>query len=187
MIVTPHGSVQNASTERVEEIRILIKKFRIQAYQRLGIRLPVFPGQEIMYSVDTRQLLKEGKLLTLADSRYILLEFMPGTPYSKIYSAVRQMQTTGYIPILAHVERYHVLREEGRLDELIEAGARIQMNYSSVGGSWNNNTAQWCKRQLKNRCVHYLGTDMHKRIWMKNIYGHWYKGMRGESWMTAAR
>ena len=96
-----------------------------------------------MYSVDTRQLLKEGKLLTLADSRYILLEFMPGTPYSKIYSAVRQMQTTGYIPILAHVERYHVLREEGRIDELIEAGARIQMNYSSVGGSWNNNTAQW--------------------------------------------
>ena len=161
MIVTPHGSVQNASTERVEESRSLIKKFRIQAYQRLGIRLPVFPGQEIMYSVDTRQLLKEGKLLTLADSRYILLEFMPGTPYSKIYSAVRQMQTTGYIPILAHVELYHVLHEEGRLDELIEAGARIQMNYSSVGGSWNNNTAQWCKKQLKNRCVHYLGTDMH--------------------------
>lgn len=47
MIVTPHGSVQNASTERVEEIRILIKKFRIQAYQRLGIRLPVFPDRRL--------------------------------------------------------------------------------------------------------------------------------------------
>ena len=70
MIVTPHGSVRNASVERVQEIRTLCKKFRIQAYQRLGVRLPVFPGQEIMYSVDTRQLLKEGKLLTLADSRY---------------------------------------------------------------------------------------------------------------------
>lgn len=73
MIVTPHGSVRNASVERVQEIRTLCKKFRIQAYQRLGVRLPVFPGQEIMYSVDTRQLLKEGKLLTLADSRYVLL------------------------------------------------------------------------------------------------------------------
>ena len=70
-----------------------------------------------MYSVDTRQLLKEGKLLTLADSRYVLLEFLPGTAYSKIFSAVRQMQMAGYVPILAHVERYHVLREEGRLEE----------------------------------------------------------------------
>ena len=117
MIVTPHGSVRNASVERVQEIRTLCKKFRIQAYQRLGVRLPVFPGQEIMYSVDTRQLLKEGKLLTLADSRYVLLEFLPGTAYSKIFSAVRQMQMAGYVPILAHVERYHVLREEGRLEE----------------------------------------------------------------------
>ena len=25
----------------------------------------------------------------------------------------------------------------------------------------NNNTAQWCKRQLKDGLVHYLGTDMH--------------------------
>ena len=45
MIVTPHGSVRNASVERVQEIRTLCKKFRIQAYQRLGVRLPVFPGQ----------------------------------------------------------------------------------------------------------------------------------------------
>lgn len=160
-IVTPHGSVRNASKERVEEIRTLCKKFRLQAYQRLGIRLPVFPGQEIMYSVDTRQLLKEGKLLTLADSRYVLLEFLPGTPYSKIYSAVRQMQMAGYIPILAHVERYHVLREEGRLAELVDAGARIQVNYGSIGGGWNDSTAQWCKRQLKDRLVDFLGTDMH--------------------------
>ena len=161
MIVTPHGSVRNASVERVQEIRTLCKKFKIQAYQRLGVRLPVFPGQEIMYSVDTRQLLKEGKLLTLADSRYVLLEFLPGTAYSKIFSAVRQMQMAGYVPILAHVERYHVLREEGRLEELADTGARIQMNYSSIDGGWNNNTAQWCKRQLKDGLVHYLGTDMH--------------------------
>ena len=54
-----------------------------------------------------------------------------------------------------------MLREEGRLEELADTGARIQMNYSSIDGGWNNNTAQWCKRQLKDGLVHYLGTDMH--------------------------
>ena len=57
--------------------------------------------------------------------------------------------------------RDSVLREEGRLEELADTGARIQMNYSSIDGGWNNNTAQWCKRQLKDGLVHYLGTDMH--------------------------
>ena len=72
------------------------------------------------------KLLKEGKLLTLADSRYVLLEFLPGTAYSKIFSAVRQMEMAGYVPILAHVERYHVLREEGRLEELAGYRARTR-------------------------------------------------------------
>ena len=91
MIVTPHGSVRNASVERVQEIRILIKKFRIQAYQRLGIRLPVFPGQEIMYSVDTRQLLKEGKY-TVSE-----ISFMVGynTPS---YFAARFKKYIGCLP-----------------------------------------------------------------------------------------
>ena len=53
------------------------------------------------------------------------------------------------------------MAEEGRLEELADTGARIQMNYSSIDGGWNNNTAQWCKRQLKDGLVHYLGTDMH--------------------------
>lgn len=78
MIVTPHGSVRNASVERVQEIRTLCKKFRIQAYQRLGVRLPVFPGQEIMYSVDTRQLLKEGKHSDAGRQQICVIGIPPG-------------------------------------------------------------------------------------------------------------
>ena len=95
MIVTPHGSVRNASVERVQEIRTLCKKFRIQAYQRLGVRLPVFPGQEIMYSVDTRQLLKEGKLLTLADSRDADGRLCPNFGTCRKVSCVKRRRQTG--------------------------------------------------------------------------------------------
>ena len=59
MIVTPHGSVRNASVERVQEIRITDARssgFRRISGLEFGFRY--FPGQEIMYSVDTRQLLK---------------------------------------------------------------------------------------------------------------------------------
>lgn len=124
-IVTPHGSARDASRERTEKIRKLCRIFRAKAEQQFDVIFPVFPGQEILYSSDTRRLLDEGKLLTLADTRYVLVEFMPEVPYSTLFAAVRELRMAGYVPILAHVERYHVLREDGRIEELIHDGAKI--------------------------------------------------------------
>lgn len=172
-IVTPHGSARDASHERVTQIRRLCRAFREQAERKMQAghrvtaehkmqtRFPVFPGQEILYSSDVKRLLDEGKLLTLADTRYVLLEFIPSVPYSILYGAVREMRMGGYVPVLAHVERYPVLREGERLAELAESGAKIQMNYSSVGGSMRSQTTRWCRRQLMEQNVHMLSTDMH--------------------------
>ena len=131
-IVTPHGSARDASRERTEKIRKLCRIFRAKAEQQFDVIFPVFPGQEILYSSDTRRLLDEGKLLTLADTRYVLVEFMPEVPYSTLFAAVRELRMAGYVPILAHVERYHVLREDGRIEELIHDGAKIQINFLST-------------------------------------------------------
>lgn len=166
-IVTPHGSARDASRERVEKIRRLCRIFRAHAEQQFDVIFPVFPGQEILYSSDTRRLLDEGKLLTLADTRYVLVEFMPSTPYSMLYGAVREMRMGGYVPIMAHVERYNALREGDRLAELAEAGAKIQMNYSSVGGSIRSQTTRWCRKQLEEQWVDFLSTDMHDPVHRK--------------------
>lgn len=99
-IVTPHGSARDASRERTEKIRKLCRIFRAKAEQQFDVIFPVFPGQEILYSSDTRRLLDEGKLLTLADTRYVLVEFMPEVPYSTLFAAVRELRMAGYVPIL---------------------------------------------------------------------------------------
>lgn len=166
-IVTPHGSARDASRERTEKIRKLCRIFRAKAEQQFDVIFPVFPGQEILYSSDARRLLDEGKLLTLADTRYVLVEFMPSTPYSMLYGAVREMRMGGYVPIMAHVERYNALREGDRLAELAEAGAKIQMNYSSVGGSIRSQTTRWCRKQLEEQWVDFLSTDMHDPVHRK--------------------
>lgn len=166
-IVTPHGSARDASRERVEKIRRLCRIFRAHAEHRLDICFPVFPGQEILYSSEVRKCLDEGKLMTMADTSYVLLEFMPSTPYSMLYGAVREMRMGGYVPIMAHVERYNALREGDRLAELAEAGAKIQMNYSSVGGSIRSQTTRWCRKQLEEQWVDFLSTDMHDPVHRK--------------------
>ena len=71
----------------------------------------IWTGQEIFYSNSVIRLLEEGKLLTLADSNYVLVEFMPSVPYSEICTAVRNLSRAGYAPVVAHAERYRCLRK----------------------------------------------------------------------------
>ena len=106
-------------------------------------------------------MLKNGELLTMAGSHYVLVEFMINMGYSDIFRAVRNLLARNYWPILAHAERYPAVRDSDRLEELIDMGAYIQLNYRSIDGSWFNDTARWCRRQLRHGNVHFLGTDMH--------------------------
>lgn len=137
----------------------------------------IYPGQEILYSDEVPDKLKSGQVLTLADSDYVLLEFMPDVRYSYLFGAVRRIIADGYRPVLAHVERYETLREKGRVEELKEMGACIQMNYRGIGGRWYDETARWCHLQLKKQNVHFLGTDMH------NIRSRSPDTLKAEIWM----
>lgn len=124
-------------------------------------KIRIWPGQEILYSEEVPKLLNDGKLMTLADSDYVLVEFYPAVAYAEISRAVRELTMEGFDPILAHAERYHCLRTENRVADLINQGAYIQLNFRSVGGKWYDSTTRWCRKMLKNQFVHVMGTDMH--------------------------
>ncbi len=159
VIATPHysGKFPNDCPERIRE---MCREIQEKA-QRAGIHIRIWPGQEIFYGEGTAEKLERGELLTLADSRYVLVEFHPEAPYSLIFRALRELMTAGYYPVLAHVERYRSLRKENRIDEITGQGAYLQMNFRSVGGSWYNERTRWCRKTLREGKIHFLGTDMH--------------------------
>ena len=125
-------------------------------------RVHIWPGQEVFYSDEVVDLLQDGKILTLAGSDYVLTEFLPGVSYTAIKKAVADLTRVGYRPVIAHAERYQTLRgSDDKVEELIDDGAYIQLNYRSIGGKWHDPTSKWCKKLLKKEQVHLLGTDMH--------------------------
>ena len=157
---TPHCSHQFRQ-EDPEKIKNLCRRLEIKARAEVDPDFRIYPGEEIFYSQETLEMLKRNQLLTIGEGRYILIEFMPNVPYSLLYRAVRELTEVQYRPILAHIERYGVLREKGRAEELIKAGASMQMNYRRIGGRWYDETVRWCRRMLKNGSIHFLATDMH--------------------------
>lgn len=160
VIATPHysGRYPNMCPER---IRSLCREVQMAAEEKLQADIRIWPGQEILYTEDAVSLLEEGKILTIADSRYVLTEFLPAAPYSYIFRGVKGLVLSGYRPVLAHAERYQALREAGRLEELKDQGALVQLNFGSAGGKWYHGITRWCRKVLLEETADLLGTDMH--------------------------
>lgn len=120
--------------------------------ENLGITL--LPGAEILYAPSAVERVDSGEIPTLGDSGAVLVEFFPSTEYDQICKAVRKFLNAGYMPVIAHVERYGCLRDRNckRAEELSSMGARLQMNARTV----IRNTGLF-----KDRFVHNLLYDGH--------------------------
>lgn len=158
VIATPHYS-------RRQEVARL-RELADQADQEAGKIAPdfhVYLGQEILYFDSMVEGLKEGHVLTMAGSRHVLIEFLPEAPYKKIYQAVRKVLLAGYYPVIAHVERYAALRDEGQMAELAGTGCLMQMNYRSLQRNGFDRNVRWCRSQVQDGRIDFLGTDAHHR------------------------
>lgn len=163
IIATPHYSRRGP----LPHIYDLAARLQEEAH-KIAPDFMIGLGQETYYHEGLVENLKNGKALTLEGSRYVLVEFEPEVAYHSLYQAVRKMTLARYIPVIAHAERYFCLREGKNLQELLQCGCRLQMNYSSLegGGPWNRE-ARWCRRQIQEGRFHYLGTDMHRMDYRK--------------------
>lgn len=124
--------------------------------------ISLYLGSELYYQQETVSDLKQGKALTMNDTRYVLVEFGITDSYSYICRAMQEFGYAGYIPIIAHAERYEaVFGQVRRIEELINMGAYIQLNAESlIGGIFNKKTS-FCKKLIKEGFMHFLGSDCH--------------------------
>lgn len=164
MIATPHYKAGRSNvsvdgiSKRIEQLQQLIDE------EGLGIEL--LPGNEILYFNDLTEELEAKQIRTLCDSNYVLIEFLPGDSYKRIRNAVDELVGGGYIPVIAHVERYECLVKDRNLTrELAVLGAKIQINAGSVAGNHGWKIKKYVCQLLKEQLVDYIGTDAHD---MKN-------------------
>lgn len=159
IIGTPHYSHQFQNSR--QKVAAAYEKLMCHMKSEGSCAIQIYIGQEILYSEDVPEKLAAGELLTLADSRYVLIEFLPLESYSKIFRAAGMIAMAGYRMILAHTERYECLRNPDKIQELLGIGVKFQMNYRPIGGKWYDDTTRWCRKMLKEGNIHFLGTDMH--------------------------
>lgn len=132
------------------------------AAAKTGIRL--YLGCEYHVNSDIVENLQAGRCRTLAGSDYILTEYSYRTEYSYIAEYTGRLLSCGYIPVIAHAERYKCLLDKPSLClELSDKGAMIQLNADSVLGMEGRVLERFCKKLLKNNLADIIASDAHGR------------------------
>ncbi len=127
-----------------------------------NLQMQLYTGHEILYTDAASRYLREGKAMTLANSEYALIEFMPGEKYERLCEAAQKIRNAGYYPVFAHIERYACLSDIRKIEELADRyGVRMQVNCSLFVRKQGLFRRHWIKTVMKNELIDYVSTDTH--------------------------
>lgn len=168
MVATPH--CENGGTE---EARTAYRRL-CSALEAEGIPLKLYLGMEIFGTRDTLSLLREGRLLTLNESRYPLVEFDFLADGREETAVLRDLIGAGYRPLIAHPERYVFLRQNPRLiNECCQMGCLFQLNRGSLVGRFGPDAQALALAMVDRGFATVVASDAHSCIrrtpWMEQV------------------
>ena len=161
IIATPHcmsGMFENYnSTSYTNAIKSLQ-----QELDYYNIRVTILKGMEIYIGgqLELPRLLK--KVHTINNSRYVLVEFNFDEGQDQVADYLSQIIKFGYIPIIAHPERYYFIQESPEiLFEWKQKGYILQTNKGSILGRFGRPVKKMAHWMLDHDCIDIVASDAH--------------------------
>ena len=123
----------------------------------------LYLGSEIYITEDMFELIEQEKASTINNSRYILFELPMNSKTFLAKEIVYRAIEKGYLPIIAHPERYTYVQEDiNYARELSNMGALFQSNYGSIIGMYGNHAKKTIYKLLEDNLIQFLGSDVHR-------------------------
>ena len=119
-------------------------------------------GCEMSYHFDCIDSLADKRIATVAGSRYVLADFLDTPDVRSIKVGVERLLNRGYIPIVAHVERYPCLF--GRIEDIRNMsmmGAVMQINAGSLFSGLMSKRRKQALKLLSEDLVDVVASDAH--------------------------
>ena len=173
LIITPHyidGTEYNYNNLNKNRILDSIKK-RIKE-EKIDINL--YLGNEIFINDNIIEYMNKREIMTLNNSKYLLMEVPFIQKINNLKEFLIKLINKGYVPIIAHPERYQFLQEDKDLiKEYIDMGILFQSNYASITGRYGRKAKKLFKYYLKKGYIFILGSDVHHDS--SSFYSNFYK------------
>ena len=157
LCVTPHccpdwfGNNRQAVDETFEEL----KAYCAEKYPDLKLVL----GSELFYGGDGVMWLKNGLCKSMCGTKYVLTEFGVDESEKSILKSINELFNKGYIPIIAHAERYYGLSIK-QIEVLRKGGVLVQINVFDMHRVSLREKIR-LKKLLSKGLVDFVSTDAH--------------------------
>lgn len=160
VIVTPHAYSPKYHVE-VPEIESQVRLIQ-DIIHAAHIDLTLSTGQEVRIHEDLVRNLRNKDILTLAGSRYLLLELPTQHVPAYTTNIVHALLEMDIIPIIAHPERNKGIAENPhRLEKLVRQGALAQVTAGSVAGHFGKTVQKLSMQLIESNLIHTYGSDAH--------------------------
>ena len=160
LIATPHqlGTNSGVTADAIKEGVALLQN-KIDA-EKLSVT--VVPGADIRIDPDLPKLLKQGKVLTLADQdKHVLLE-LPHETYYPIDQLLKSLRKQGLVGILSHPERNRgIIKCPDVMWDIVEAGGLLQITAASLTGNFGSSCKEIAELAVDEGLIHFIASDAH--------------------------
>ncbi|MBR1571747.1 MAG: hypothetical protein IJ655_03300 [Lachnospiraceae bacterium] len=162
IVFTPH--VRRPWLSRpIEDVMEAYKSTKVEVEKNYK-DLEVYLGCELYFS---HEIIEDYSklIIPIDDTDYLLVEFSTQAHFSDMTSGLQELVNRGFIPIVAHIERYNCLvSKPDRVRELYNKGIYLQMNADTIAKPADRIIKNFVKYVLDNRFIHFVSTDSHDVI-----------------------
>ena len=163
-ILTPHY-IENSKYDCNNNDKLVIFNELVEEAKKERIKIKLYLGNEVFVTSNFISLLKEDKIKTLNDSRYLLFELPMRQNYHNLSELISELIRNDYVPILAHPERYDRLQKHPDIaGEYLRCGLLLQGNFTTLCGKYGRRAEKTLKYFLKNKWISFLGSDTHHDV-----------------------
>lgn len=160
LITTPH-TMSHRFPNTKEDILNGFENLKAEV-ESAGIDIKLEVASEYYFDEHFFELIENGDLLTFGDN-HILFELSYTAPAFGIETAVFQMLSKQYKPILAHPERYAIFQQDhSKYHQLKDTGLLFQLNVNSLDGFYGKAAKRAAEYLVDNGLVDFVGSDTHR-------------------------
>jgi tyrosine-protein phosphatase YwqE len=158
-VTTPH-TMHNVWDSTKEGI-LALKDQTVLELKNNGVIVPFRAASEYLMDDEFVRLFQTDELLTLKDN-YVLVEMSYMNAPMQLYIILFDLQVAGYIPVLAHPERYAFYHKNfDEYAKLKRVGCRFQLNLLAVVGYYGETVAKVAEQLLQKGMYDFVGSDVH--------------------------
>jgi len=161
VIATPHV-ISDIYPNSTATIMGAVEKLQ-RLFSQSGLAIDVEAGAEYYAEAELLRRIERRDLLSFGAQKYVLFESPVERPPMNLEEIAFCLQSAGYTPLLAHVERYRFLqRDLDTVAHLRQIGVRFQVNHPSFHLAKTSRRGEMARWLYIKGLVDVLGTDLHR-------------------------